>query len=187
MLSMKHLIVTIIIVFLAGCSEDVNTSADSETDKGADMFLNVLLGKNPKTTYVISSPMEGVLMQNGQPLAHTKIIRRLRWNGNDEGIEHEFVTDEDGRFSLPIHEEQLTLGKLTQFVCSTKLEAVVGGQRFDIWYNNKFEGYIFAETNGHQLAGLICDISNENMGVDLDLSRISTVCRWTDMPEESEY
>lgn len=185
MLSMKHLIVTITIVLLAGCSEDVNTSADSETDKGSEMFLNVLLGKNPKTTYVIASPMEGVLMQNGQPLAHTKIIRSLNWTGRDEGrLEQEFTTDEQGRFSLPVHEEQLVLGKLTQFSCSSYIVVDMGEQRLDIWYSTKFEKEIYAESNGQKLNDLICDISNEEITVRPDVSSISTICRWEGMPEE---
>lgn len=43
-----------------------------------------MLTKREKQTYVISSPMEGILMQDGQPLANTTITRLLRWNDNND-------------------------------------------------------------------------------------------------------
>ncbi|MFA5531395.1 MAG: DUF6795 domain-containing protein, partial [Thiohalomonadaceae bacterium] len=177
---MKATFLVLFAALLIGC--DADTPAYSDADKEPGMFW-----KSQKKTYVISSPMDGTLMKDGKPLAHTKIIRRLRWNGNEDGVVHEFMTDIQGRFSFPAHEEELSLGRLTQFVSSTKLEAEIEGQHFDMWYNNKFEPHMYAETGGRRLDGLICDISNGKQGIDLELSRITTICRWTGMPEESEY
>lgn len=140
-----------------------------------------------KQTYVIASPMEGVLMKDGKPLANTKILRRLRWNSNDNGIEQEFMSDENGRFSLPIHEETLTLSALTQFVCSSHITINIDNEDYDIWYNNKFSPEIYAETNG-PIEDLTCDISSEELIVRPDISRIGTICRWKNMPlEESDF
>lgn len=187
MLSMKHFVAATIIVFLTGCGEDVNTSVNSEADKEPEMFLDELLGKNPKKTYVIASPMDGVLMQNGKPLAHTQIIRHLWWNGNEDGLEETFVTDEQGQFSLPVHEEQLSLGKLTQFTCSTFLEVVINSQRFDVWYNHNLRGDMYAETEGRKLDDLVCDLSNEKIEVRPGISSIMTICRWEGMPKEHQH
>jgi hypothetical protein len=144
-----------------------------------------MFGKNSTQTYVISSPLQGVLKRNGEPLANTKIIRRLRWNGNEEGLVEEFTTNDQGVFSLPLHEEQISISMLTQFVSSSKLEVEHEGQMFDIWYNNKFEAPIFSET-GAELSNLVCDLAQEEVVVKSGLSKIMTVCRWADMPE-SEF
>jgi hypothetical protein len=175
----------IALAFLAGCGNDASISAN--TDKDPEMFLEILMGKKPKQTYVIASPMAGTLMQNGKPLAQIKIIRSLSWTGKEGRFEQEFTTDEQGRFSMPAYEEQLVLGKLTQFACTTYLAANVDGERFDIWFNDKYEEGAYVETGGRQLGDLICDLNSEEVTVKSGFSRISTVCRWADMPPESEF
>lgn len=132
--------------------------------------------------YVISSSMEGVLLRGGKPLSHAKINRRLRWNGNDEGLVEQFLTDEHGRFSLPTYEIELSLGMLNQFVCSTKLEVEIEEDIYDVWYNNKFEGDLHAETDG-PISDLVCDLSADEMVVEAGLSKIMTICRWANMPD----
>ncbi|MFA7619417.1 MAG: DUF6795 domain-containing protein, partial [Thiohalomonadaceae bacterium] len=165
---------------LIGC--DAGTPAYSEADKEPGMF-----SKRQKQTYVISSPMEGALMKDGKPLTNTKIVRSIRWTGRDDRLEQEFMTDEKGRFSLPVHEEKLSIGRFTEFACTTFLEVVVEGRQFDIWFNSKFHPDIYAETEGRPLADLVCDLGNEEVTVRPGASMITTVCRWKDMPEESEY
>lgn len=145
-----------------------------------------MFGKRQKQTYVISSPMEGTLMKDGKPLANTKIIRHLWRNAReDEMLDQEFITDDHGRFSLPIYEEQLLLGRFTQFACTTHLEAEVEGQRFDVWFNDKFDPQIYGETEDRQYTDLICDLDNESVRVRLGVSTIETLCRWRDMPPKS--
>jgi len=177
---MKATFLVLFAALLIGC--DADTPAYSDADKEPGMFW-----KSQKKTYVISSPMEGTLMKNGKPLSNTTIIRSLSWTGRDGRLEQEFQTDERGRFSLPIHEEQLSLGRLTQFACSTYLGAEIEGQRLDIWYNDKYEEHVYAEMEGRALVDLVCDLNNEDVVVSPGLSRIRTVCRWSDMPEESEF
>ena len=141
------------------------------------------IGKSAKEKYVIFSPMQGVLMQNGKPLAYTKIIRRLRWNGNDEeGLVEEFMTDEAGRFSLPIHEEQLALGMLSQFVGKADLEVGTAEGREYLWSSSKFSPEVFAETDG-ELNELTCDMASEEIAVPMGPTSILTKCRWKNMPE----
>ncbi len=159
---------------MGGC--DSNIATNKEANEEPEMFVK------PKTeNYVIISPMEGVLMQNGKPLVNTRITRRLRWNGNEEGLIEDFLTDEQGRFSLPIHEEALSLGMLSQFVGSAKLEVEIDGEVFDVWYNNKFEKEIFSESEG-EISDLVCNLGNDEIVVKAGLSKIMTICRWKDMP-----
>ena len=178
---MRLLILTMSIflnaVFLVGC--DVEISDNKKVDTEQNMFT-----KSATENYVIFSPMEGVLMKNGVPLAKTKIIRRLKWNGNDDGLVDEFTTDDQGRFILPIHSETLTLGKLEQFVASTEISVEMAGEIFDVWYNSKLLPEEYAET-GAPVEELICDLGIEEIPVFVNESivpNIMTRCRWKSMP-----
>lgn len=141
--------------------------------------------KGTPENYVIFSPMEGVLLKGGNPLPNVKIIRTLKWNGNDEGTMSEFVTDEVGRFSIPIHEEKLSLGMLSQFVGKTKLIVEFNGENIVFWYNNKFTPEIYAETDG-PISELGCDIDLEEITVRAGQSTILTKCRWKNMPVDED-
>ncbi|MCP4489856.1 MAG: hypothetical protein GY820_21440, partial [Gammaproteobacteria bacterium] len=125
---MKYIVAMIFAALLIGC--------DAEKDGLNPSEIKTMFSKKENKTYVIASPMEGVLMNAGTPLPNTKIIRTLFWNGIDEDKQtllQEFSTDDEGRFSLPIHEDQMALGMLTEFVSSTALEAEIDGQKVFLW------------------------------------------------------
>jgi hypothetical protein len=157
-----------------GCNEKL--VASNGLEKEFSMFT-----KASTKNYVIFSPLEGVLTRGDQPLANVTIKRRLRWNGNEEGLIEYFTTNEYGHFSLPIHEEDLALGMLNQFVA--KVELTINDNEL-IWYGNKMFPEIYSETNG-PVNELICDISAEEIPIFLDDSvvpNILTKCRWQGMP-----
>jgi hypothetical protein len=171
---MKPIIKTVAFswVVLVGC--DSTTAPGKESD----MFF-----KPTTKHYVIASPMEGVLLKDGEPLANAKIIRTLRWNSNDEGVTSEFYTDDNGFFFLPVHEETLTLGKLTQFVASSELNVETSEGIVELWYNNKFSGELYEETDG-PTPNLVCDIQESEIAFHAGTSKIMTRCRWEGMPED---
>lgn len=140
-----------------------------------------MLDKKPQKSYIIASPLEGILTKGGTPIPNAKIIRILRWPGNQEGLTQEFSTDSKGVFKLPAHEEILTMGLLTQFVSSFKLVYKGETRSYDLWYNNKFDEEIYSETGG-KVSGLVCDINEQEIVFQVGLSRIMTVCRWNTMP-----
>ncbi len=149
-----------------------------------------MFGKSKTEKYVIFSPMEGMLMQNGQPLPNTKIIRRLRWNGNDDGLVQEFSSDDQGRFSLPIYEEDLSLSMLSQFVAKadleieteTETETETDSEDSYLWSSSKFYPEIYTETDG-PMSELVCDIEAEEIPVPMGPTAILTKCRWKNMPK----
>lgn len=143
------------------------------------MFLN----KPNPSTYVISSPLEGVLLRDGKPLGGAKIIRKLRWNGNAEGIFQEFMTDPSGAFSLPVHEETLTLGVLEQFVGKTDLEVEVDGNMEFFWYSAKMHKDLDSKVN-EVPENLICDIEEAEKSVNVEFGTCLTKCRWSNMPKD---
>lgn len=143
----------------------------------------MIFGKGDAEKFVIFSPMQGVLLKGGKPMANTKIIRRLRWNGNDEdGLVDEFTTDEAGRFSLPVHEEALSLGMLNQFVGKADLEIETADGQDYLWTSSKFSPEIFSETKG-EMQELVCDIDAEEIAVPMGATSILTKCRWKNMPQ----
>lgn len=167
----RYFIRVVLLLFLTACN------ATDSSNKEAVML------KGTEKKYVIFSPMEGVLLKDGKPLAHTKIIRTLRWNGNDDtGLVEEFSTDENGNFLLPLHEEVLSLGMLSQFVAKAELQVAFFDDIIDIWYNNKFTGDLYAETKD-KLMNLFCDITADEITVNSGQSTILTLCRWDEMPK----
>lgn len=137
--------------------------------------------KAKKENYVIFSPMEGVLLKNGAPLPNTKIIRKLRWNGNEDGLVEEFFTDEKGYFFLPIHEEELSLNMLSQFVAKAELEAETEDGISEFWYSSKLVPELHSETEG-PITDLVCQIDAEEIAVPVSPIAILTKCHWKDMP-----
>lgn len=141
-----------------------------------------MLFKGEKESYVIASTLKGTLLHEGVPQLNTTITRRLRWNGNEDGLEETFTTDENGVFFLPPHRETLQIGALNQFVAKMEIETIVNGKVYELWYSSKFEADEYAETGG-EIGNVICDINEEETTVRAGLSKISTVCRWENMPE----
>lgn len=133
-------------------------------------------GKNEET-FVIASPLAGVLLQDGKPVANARILRRLTWNGNEEGVLQEFSTDGDGRFSLPAHEESLSFNFLVQFVAKSKIYVEREESDQLIWYAPKFSKELYSEMGG-ELKGVTCDLLNPKNAVDIGSWRVLTRCSW---------
>lgn len=162
---------------VVGISSIWNCSADSgaaiSREKEANMF-----GKGKKEeTYVIASPLAGVLLRDGKPMANTRLLRRLTWNGNEEGVLQEFSTDAEGRFSLPAHEESLNFNVLVQFVGKSKVYVEREESDQLIWYAPKFSGEMYSEMGG-ELTGVVCDLLNPKNAVDIGSWRVLTRCSW---------
>ncbi len=173
----KFSLFTIILCLLTGCKE--------ETSSG---MLSPFMKKSEEKTYVICSPIEGVLMDKGKPLANTKIIRKLTWNANQEGLVEEFFTDEKGHFSLPLHEETFNMGSiLTQFVAHQYIEVERNGELEDIWISAQQSGELYGETAGKKIGSLTCDRSSELVPVYGENQRLlGTKCRWENIILENE-
>lgn len=146
-----------------------------------------MLLKGEEESYVISSSLEGKLVRGDRPLPNTKIIRRLTWNGNENGCEEIFFSDEQGNFLLPSHTEFLQLGALVQFTASTHLKVEIGSESHDIWYNSKLDPKPHSETNGRP-EQLVCDLDSDEIPIyssNSTVPNILTRCRWKNMPTDS--
>lgn len=141
---------------------------------------------SPPQTIIISTPLEGTLLQNGKPLGKTKIFRKLEWDSNDEeGVVQEFMTDEDGKFALPAYEEVLSTPKIGQFVGYTEIYIEQDGEQISILNfakMNKVSKEIFPETPRN----MVCDITSPEAPVEIDHGLCMTKCRWDNMPEAQD-
>ncbi|KGJ96921.1 DUF6795 domain-containing protein [Colwellia psychrerythraea] len=184
---MKFLISLLSIIILLGCSGE-STSQDriaeqspqKEVVKKESEMLGIF-GKDEQVKYVISSPLNGVLVRDGKALANAKIIRRLSWSGNDVGVIDEYLTDDEGYFDIPMHEESLSLGKLTEFVGSITLYIETIDDDNFFYHSSKRSPEIYSDTEAH-LEDLVCDMAQEEELVDISRVGIFSRCKWKGMP-----
>jgi len=140
--------------------------------------------KTPEaTSYVIGSAFKGQLQKDGKPLVNTTVIRRLRWNGNEDGIEQEFTTDENGVFDLPVHEEMLNIPALTEYVGKTDLFAVVDGERDQFWFLAKMDNAEHSEFD-ETPKGVVCELNSSIERIEVNHGLGGGKCTWENMPKE---
>ena len=193
---MKASMSILLVALLCSCSGEnieqktaqslpVNTTTQTHT-KEASMFS--LFGKKELKNYYVSSPLQGTLVKGGKPMANTKIIRRLMWNDNDEGVFDEFTTDENGYFDIPAHQVELALG-MVQFVGKIGLfseSAKEDNQDTNLmWYSVKYSAEIYSDTE-KPLEGVVCEMKNDQVRVELKETAVLTRCTWNDMPKEMD-
>ncbi len=175
----KHVLCLTILLSTLGCGEEKD-----------DTMLKPFLKKTEEKTYVIFSPLSGVLMKEGQPLANTKIIRKLTWNANEEGVIEEFYTDEQGRFDIPQYDAAFKMGVLTEFVASQYLSIEPNAKDDIFWVATNRSGEVFAEL-GYQPEDLICDVSFERKIPEENMKDTSglmaTKCQWKRSINEKEF
>jgi len=180
---MKILISLLGVIILIGCSGESSSQDRVTENEKSNKELNVLgvFGKSDAEKYVIASPLNGVLVREGKALINTKIIRRLSWSGNDEGIEDEFITDDKGYFDIPVYEEMLTIGKLTEFVGTVTLYIESIDDENFFYHSSKRSAEIYSDTL-EPLKELVCDMAQDEALVDISRVGIFSRCKWTDMP-----
>ena len=183
---MKLTIGLLSFIVLMGCSGE-STSNEGKSNKTVNETANKestvlgIFGKKDKENYVVSSPLNGFLVREGKALVNTKVIRRLSWSGNEEGIVDEFVTDDKGYFDIPVHEELLTLGKLTEFVGTITLYVDSINDDNFFYHSSKRSAEIYSDTK-EPLAELVCDMAQEEALVDISRVGIFSRCKWKGMP-----
>ncbi|PKG81057.1 hypothetical protein CXF85_20055 [Colwellia sp. 75C3] len=183
---MKLLISLLSLIILLGCSGE-SSSQDKIAEENVNEVSNKestmlgLFGKKNTEKYVVSSPLEGILVKDGQPLVNTKIIRRLSWSGNDEGTVDEFFTDGEGYFTIPVYEEILAIGKLTEFVGTITLYVKSVDDDNFFYHSSKRSAEIYSDTKA-PLEELVCDMAHDEALVDISRVGIFSRCKWKGMP-----
>lgn len=163
-----------ILTLLLGCNADT-----SATESEQDMIFK----KKPSENYVISSPLKGQLLNAGEPMANTKIIRELEWEGHEGAVIEEYLTDENGFFDLPVHEEALSSGGIGQFVAYTKIFVEHDGNREGVWTSAKTHKGLNSEFD-EPPQDLVCDVTTPKSRVEMNHGLCMTRCRWSNMPKD---
>ncbi len=151
-------------------------------------MLKPMMDKPKSKTYVIATPLEGVVIENGEPAENLKITRILTWNANQEGLVEHFATDANGKFKLPLFEDSFEMSSLTQFAANQTLVINYGEATEEpIWISGQLTGELNGETGGAQIESLVCNLSDELVPVYGDgISLLSTKCRWKGIQLEEE-
>jgi len=181
---MRILISLLSFIILLGCSGE-SSSQDKITEKKAankESSVLGLFGKKEEKEYVISSPLEGTLTKDGKPLVNSEIIRRVYWNGNDEGVVDVFKSDEFGMFKIPAYKVALKLSSMAEFVGKVELFAISESDSNFFWYSVKRSEEIYSDFDG-PLKGLICDLAKPDITVEMKEFPAITRCRWVGMKE----
>ena len=165
------------ILILTACAEENNAK-----------MLKPLMNKSSEKNYVIASPLDGVLIEKGEPASNVKITRILTWNANEQGLIQHFTTDADGKFSLPLHEDSFKMSSLTQFTANQTLLLNYGEVTEDpIWISGHLTGELYGETGGSRIEFVTCDTYNELRPVyGNGITLLSTKCRWEGIQLEEE-
>lgn len=169
---MKYILTLVLLIM--GCSYENSNGANT-----------MILQKPDSNTFVIGSALQGVILSSGAPIANAKIKRTLRWNGNDEGVDEEFTTDEKGAFTLPAYTLPLKLGALEQFVAKTDVYVFHNGEYKAIWVESKLANEL-KESIDSQRTNMTCELANGVSRVPVEHGLLGTICTWENMPEEED-
>ncbi|BCD99356.1 DUF6795 domain-containing protein [Marinagarivorans cellulosilyticus] len=134
---------------------------------------------NPfKKEVVLMSPLKGVLLKGGQPLANVDIEVVIVMPGGEERI-YKHQTASTGEFDLPVIKDTMTLGPMTEFAVSQFVDVFINGVKDTIWSAAKREPGLFAERHpASETIGLVCDINNQKTRYSERAGVISTKCTW---------
>ena len=134
---------------------------------------------NPfKKEVVLMSPLKGVLLKDGEPLANIDIEVVIVMPGGEERI-FKHQTTASGEFDLPAIKDTMTLGPMTEFVVSHFVNIYNNEEKNTIWYAAKREPEMFAERHPPgETIGLTCDINSETESYRERAGFINTKCKW---------
>ncbi len=137
---------------------------------------------------VLCSPMEGLLTFEGKPVSGVKIERRLKWYDGDESADDFVVTDNNGRFNLPIVKQELKVSGYVQFVVSQEIVALYRDEEILIWAMGKSSKIEYGELGGKPV-DLRCELSSDKIITRDYNTPMMTRCTWDSLEpwEDTEY
>ncbi len=134
---------------------------------------------NPfKKEVFLMSPLKGVLLRGGEPLAYVDIEVVIVMPGGEERI-FKHQTTASGEFDLPAVKDTMTLGPMTEFAVSQFVDVFIDGKKDTIWSAGKGEPGLYAERHpASEAIDLACDINDEEVKHDERSGYIRTKCTW---------
>ncbi len=116
--------------------------------------------------FILASPMEGVVVNNGEPVEGAVVKRTLHWK--ESSFEDAVVTTSAGVFALP---ERTTKALLWKFlphepVIKQKIHIEFEGKTYLAWRYTKHDYEMNGEREGRPL-NLLCEIQAETRSHDI--------------------
>lgn len=132
----------------------------------------------------VFSAMEGTITFQGKPAVGAKVTLIVRWK-DEKGETETTVTDEKGRFSLPVMNRVLRQLFPAEFVAHQSIFVHYQGQEYHIWEMSKRDGGEYEEFGGRPV-NLRCEITDE-LSYDVEIKRglLVTSCVWDSINEVS--
>lgn len=140
--------------------------------------------KHPEEEIVLSSPFEGVITLNHQPLAGAKVMRVLTWFETENATDSA-ETDKQGKFSLPVVTKTLALNKIGEFVVSQEIVVRYNGKEYPIWTKAKWNKGLYGELSGKP-ENFRCELTDEFKLVEEGKGLLATACKWTGIKGENK-
>lgn len=144
----------------------MNTTNNRLLRSFSSLFVIVLLagctmgfGKS----LVLCSPFQGRIVDGqGQPVAGIRIERHWVWGWNDKEGNDSAVTDDAGRFQLPLVEGSSFLGSVMPHEPDVRQRIVAHGPNgeVEIWYASKKSYELNSELDGRPVK-VVCRIDKE--------------------------
>ena len=106
------------------------------------------------------SSVEGVVLQNGEPVAEAVVTREYEWQ--DTKKSDQTVTDASGKFSFPARFEYSLLSVIIPHSPSISQDIVieVNGKSYEAWYFHKIDYEVNGELEGKKMI-MACELSKE--------------------------
>lgn len=132
----------------------------------------------------VFSAMEGTITFQGKPAVGAKVALIVRWK-DEKGETETTVTDEKGRFSLPVMNRVLRQLFPAEFVAHQSIFVHYQGQEYQIWGMGKHdEGEEYGELGGVPI-NLRCELTDEPVPVEAKGGLLVTSCVWNSIDKEN--
>lgn len=140
-------------------------------------IADVLKGiKGEESDIVLMSPFEGTLTLNGKPLPNHELRLWIGWE-DKKGKYFTYVTNADGKFSIPEHKVRDKLSPYAQLVIRQKITTNYDGESYNIWCRSRLEPELYSELGGRPV-NLVCELTAKEKIHHGESSVGATICVW---------
>ncbi len=110
----------------------------------------------------LSSQVNGVLFQNGEPVPNATVTRSINWEWGNEQFNEVTTTNDQGHFSFPAKTASSFTAKIFPHepVIEQKIVFTIGDSEYEGWTYAKHNYDELGELQGKPL-NFICEINNE--------------------------
>lgn len=129
-----------------------------------------------KKEVVLSSPMEGVLTYEGEPVEGAELMREIRWQ-SETGQTDSTTTDQNGYFHFDMILDSWRQLLPAEFVVYQDVYVHYNDETFHIWTTSKRVEEKWGELGGKPI-NFRCELTDELKRVETPRGLLGTSCKW---------